>query len=140
MGGLLAKCAPISSLPSNEDRKNSGDEEQEAACVSVACYKGLQRAHYSQLDNNEGNQELNKSTEEVWAGWIPIGCVKCGQRIPERVPRPAGVVVVSQQARGRKVSDKDRKVEECSNELEGVTQETDSQNGEKRDQDGEDRL
>lgn len=25
--GLLAECAPVSSLPSNEDGKNSGDEE-----------------------------------------------------------------------------------------------------------------
>lgn len=94
--------------------------------MSVVCYKGLQRAHYSQLDNNKGTQKLDESAEEVWAGWVPVGCVKEYQHIPKRVPRAADVVIVPQQARGRKVPDKDRKVKECSNELEDVAQETDS--------------
>lgn len=92
------------------------------------------------MDNNEGTQKLDESAEEFWAGWVPVGRVESDQHVPERVPRAAGVVVVSQQARGCKVPDKDRKVEECGNELEGVAQETDSHNGEERDEDGEDRL
>lgn len=95
------------------------------AFVLVACHKGLQRAHHSHLDNNEGTQKLDKSAEEFWAVWVPVSHVKTDQHIPKRVPRAPGVEIVSQQARGRKVPDKDRKVKECGNKLEGVAQETD---------------
>lgn len=66
--------------------------------------------------------------------------MKSNQHVTKRVSRAPGVVVVSQQASGRKVSDKDRKVEECGHELQGVAEETDGQDGEERDKDGKDRL
>lgn len=98
------------------------------------------RKQYLQLDNNKGSQKFYKSAEEVWAGRVPVGHVKSDQHIPERVPHAPGVVVVSQQTSGRKVSDKDRKVEECGHELQRVAEETDGHDGEERDKYGEDRL
>lgn len=112
-------------------------------CASISVSRLLQRAsrkQYSQLDNNKGNQKLYESAEEVWAGRVSVGHVKSDQHIPERVPHTPGVVVVSQQTSGRKVSDKDYKVEECGHELQCVAEETDGHDGEERDKDSEDRL
>lgn len=111
--------------------------------ASICVSRLLQRAsrkQYSQLDNDKGSQKFYKSTEEVWAGRVPIGHVESDQHIPERVPHAPGVVVVSQQTSGRKVSDKDCKVEECGHELQYVAEEKDGHDGEERDRNREDRL